>query len=176
MGDTPHALSPSLVELARALASREAGLAVVLTYRSDGTAHASVVNAGVVTHPVSGEPAVGFVVQGGAAKEAANLRARPEATVVFRSGWDWVAIEGDVDLVGPDDRECVGSDAAASVFHEIYAAAIGGTPDDWVTRVMGAIEVERHTAVLLRPSRGLKPDGIGSLNKRHSCRSANCYS
>jgi hypothetical protein len=110
------------------------------------------VNAGVVTHPVSGKPAVGFVVQGGARKKLANLRARPEATVVFRSGRDWVAIEGDVDLVGPDDQDCVGSDAAASVFHEIYAAAIGGTPDDWAA-LDGAIERERHTAVLVRPSR-----------------------
>jgi len=141
-----------LLERARELASREAGLAVVVTHRSDGTAHASVVNAGVVYHPVSGEPAVGFVVQGGARKKLANLRARKRATVVFRSGWDWVAIEGDVDLVGPDDGDDINSDAVASVFHEIYAAAIGGTPEDWAARD-DAIEREKHTAVLVRPTR-----------------------
>lgn len=137
---------------ARDLASREAGLAVVVTYRSDGGAHVSVVNAGVVDHPVSGEPVVGFVVQGGGRKKLENLRARPTATVVFRSGWDWVAVEGDVDLVGPDDRECLPWPDAMAVFHEIYSAAIGGSPEDWAGRA-DAIEQERHAAVLIRPGR-----------------------
>ena len=141
-----------LLGRARELGSREAGLAVVVTCRSDGTAQASVVNAGIVNHPLSGEPAVGFVVQGGARRKLANLRARPTVTVVFRSGWDWVAIEGDVDLVGPDDRDQVHTDFTATVFHEIYAAAIGGTPDDWAARD-DVIEREGHTAVLVRPIR-----------------------
>ncbi len=146
-------MNSSLLEQARELASREAGLAVVVTYRPDGTAQASVVNAGIVDHPVTGELAVGFVVQGGARKKLTNLRARRVATVVFRSGWDWVGIEGDVDLVGPDDRlDGVGSSSVAAVFHEIYAAAIGGTPDDWAARDE-VIEQERHTAVLVRPTR-----------------------
>ena len=150
--DAARALSSSLLERARELAAREAGLAVVVTYRSDGTAHASVVNAGVVKHPVSGAPAVGFVVQGGARKKLANLRARPLATVVFRSGWEWLAIEGDVDLVAPEQGDRVRSDAARSVFHEIYAAAIGGTPDDWAASD-DAVERDGHTAVLVRPTR-----------------------
>ena len=87
-----------LLDQARELALREAGLAVVVTHRPDGTTQASVVNAGIVDHPVTGEPVVGFVVQGGARKKLANLRVKPAATVVFRSGWDWVAIEGDADL------------------------------------------------------------------------------
>jgi hypothetical protein len=142
-----------LLDRARELASREAGLAVVVTHRSDGTAQASVVNAGVLDHPVTGEPAIGFVVQGGARKKLANLRARPVTTVVFRSGWDWVSIEGDVDLIGPDDRpNSLAPEAVPGVFHEIYAAAIGGTPDDWTARD-AVIEQEGHTAVLVRPTR-----------------------
>lgn len=145
-------LSTSLLEQARALASSEGGLVVVVTYRSDGTAQASVVNAGVLDHPISGEPAVGFVVQGGARKKLENLRARRSATVVFRSGWDWVTVEGDVDLVGPDDRDCMPWPDGTSVFHEIYSAAIGGSPGDWKERD-SAIDEERHTAVFVRPRR-----------------------
>jgi hypothetical protein len=150
--DADRALRLSLLERAGELASREAGLAVVVTYRADGTAPASVVNAGIVAHPLSGEHAVGFVVQGGARRKLANLRTRPRATVVFRSGWDWVAIEGEVDLVGPDDRDHLPWDDSASVFHTIYATAIGGTPDDWAQRD-DVIERQRHTAVLVRPIR-----------------------
>jgi hypothetical protein len=146
-------MNSSLLEQARELASREAGLAVVVTQRPDGTAQASVVNAGLILHPLTQELAVGFVVQGGARKKLANLRARPVATVVFRSGWEWVSIEGDVDLVGPDDRlEGVRPESVDAVFHEIYAAAIGGTPDDWAARD-GEIQRERHAAVLVRPAR-----------------------
>jgi hypothetical protein len=143
----------SLLDRARELGSREAGLAVVVTTRADGSAHASVVNAGIVTHPVIGEPVVGFVVQGGARRKLRYLRTRPHATVVFRSGWEWVAIEGDVDLAGPDDvLDGIAPDHPTRLFHDIYAAAIGGTPDDWAARDP-AIENERHTAVLVRATR-----------------------
>lgn len=142
-----------LLDQARELASREGGLAVVVTHRADGTAQASVVNAGVLDHPVTGEPAVGFVVQGRARKKLANLRARPVTTIVFRSGWDWVGIEGAVELIGPDDQSGdISSEALPSVFHEIYAAAIGGAPGDWAARDT-VIEREGHTAVLVRPTR-----------------------
>lgn len=150
--DDPDSASPSLLDLARELALRETGLAVVVTYRADGSAHASVVNAGVLQHPVSGDPVVGFVVQGRGRKKLDNLRRRRAATVVFRSGWDWVAIEGRVDLIGPDDRDCLPWPDARAVFHEIYSAAIGGSPDDWAGRD-AAIEEERHAAVLVRPAR-----------------------
>jgi hypothetical protein len=143
----------TLLNRAQELASRESGIAVVITLRGDDTAQASVVNAGVLEHPVSGERAVGFVVQGGARKKLAYLRARPVATVVFRSGWEWVAIEGDVDLVGPDERPAgLAAEAVASVFHEIYAAAIGGSPEDWAEHD-AAIEGEGHVAALVRPTR-----------------------
>ena len=146
-------MNSSLLERARELASREAGLAVVVTQRPDGTAQASVVNAGLIVHPLTSEPAVGFVVQGGERTKLTNLRARRVATVVFRSGWEWVSIEGDVDLVGPNDElDGVESESVAAVFHAIYAAAIGGAPDDWAARDE-VIERERHTAVLVRPTR-----------------------
>ena len=82
----------SSLEEVRRLASADAGLAVAVTVRPDGTPHASVVNAGVLPHPVDGEPVVGFVAAGGAVK-LRNMRTRPYASVVFRTGWEWVAAE-----------------------------------------------------------------------------------
>ncbi|MCU1355102.1 MAG: pyridoxamine 5-phosphate oxidase [Acidimicrobiales bacterium] len=140
-----------LLDRARELAARDGGLAVVITYCADGAAAASVVNAGIVSHPVTGEPAVGYAIQGAARKKLANLRARRQSTVIFRSGWDWVAIEGEVDLVGPDDSLAgIEGDEVIGVFHEIYVAAIGGTLDDWASRD-AAITLERHAAVPVRP-------------------------
>ena len=108
-------------------------------------------NASVLAHPVSGDPVVGLVVQGGTRKHA-NLRRRPRATIVFRVGWEWVAVDGPVDLAGPDDA-LVGLDAGRvpQVLRDVFSAA-GGTHDDWdeYDRVMAA---ERRLAVLVTPER-----------------------
>src|ERR1700684_330161 len=76
-------------------------LAVVATTRADGSLQASVVHAGTLPHPVSGEPVVAFVTYG--RTKLSNLRARPRATVVFRAGWEWIAVEGTCELIGPHD-------------------------------------------------------------------------
>ena len=76
-------------------------LAVVATTRADGTVQASVVNAGLLAHPVSGEKVIAFVTYGKA--KLANLRSRPRATIVFRAGWQWASAEGRCDIIGPDD-------------------------------------------------------------------------
>lgn len=133
------------------LSSAEGGLAVVSTTRRDGSVQSSVVNAGVLAHPVSGQHVVGLVVRGLATK-LRLLRARPRATVVFRSGWQWAAVDGPVELAGPDDS-LSGFDATAlpQLLRDVFTAA-GGTHDDWATydRVMAE---ERRTAVLVRPER-----------------------
>lgn len=125
-------------------------LAVVATTRADGSVQASVVNAGLLDHPVSGERVVAFVTYGKA--KLANLRARPRATAVFRAGWQWAAVEGTCEIAGPDDP-LPGFDEAAlpSLLRSVFAAA-GGTHDDWPTfdRVM---REQRRAAVLLRPDR-----------------------
>src|SRR3954452_5008707 len=84
-----------------ALAAREHGLAVVSTLRADATIQTSVVNAGRLAHPSSGRPVLGFVIYGRV--KLANLRARPQVTLTFRSGWEWIAVEGRAELAGPDD-------------------------------------------------------------------------
>jgi len=133
------------------LVAGDHGLVVVSVTRGDGTISSSVVNAGVLPHPVTGEGVVGMVVRGGTRK-LANWRARPYANVVIRSGWQWAAAEGRVDLIGPDDP-APGFDAERLrlLLREIFTAA-GGTHEDFDTydRVM---REERRTAVFVHPDR-----------------------
>lgn len=132
------------------IAAGDHHLAVVGTARADGSIQASVVNAGVLEHPVSREGVVGFVTYGKA--KLANLRSRPLATVVFRAGWRWAAVEGGCELVGPDEP-LAGFDASRlpELLRAVFRAA-GGDHDDWATfdRVMAE---ERRVAVLVRPER-----------------------
>jgi PPOX class probable F420-dependent enzyme len=127
------------------------GLVVVSTARPDGTIQSSVVNAGVIDHPVTNERVVAFVSMG-AARRLTNLRARPRATVVIRAGWQWAGVEGPVELAGPDDHlEGVDSEGLRLLLRNIFTAA-GGTHDDWdeYDRVMAT---ERRVAVLVGPER-----------------------
>ncbi|MDP9334057.1 MAG: pyridoxamine 5'-phosphate oxidase family protein [Actinomycetota bacterium] len=143
---------PPLLNRARELGARESGLAVAVTGRADGSFQATVVNAGVLNHPVTGETIVGFVARGHARK-LENLRARPDLTVVFRSGWDWVAVEGTAELAGPDDVvDGMQPRDIPRLLREVYAAAVGGAADDWA-ELDDTFAAERHTAVLVRPRR-----------------------
>ena len=127
------------------------GLVVVSTARADGTIQSSVVNAGVLDHPLTGEPVVGLV-SGGSSKRLTNLRERPRATVVIRAGWRWAGVEGPVDLAGPDDPlGDIDAERLRKLLREIFTAA-GGTHEDWdeYDRVMAN---ERRVAVLVTPER-----------------------
>jgi len=93
-----------MTDLARfeALVPLDHGLSVIVTRRADTTPHTSVVNAGVLRHPVTGERSVAFVAAGGTRK-LVHLRADPTIAVVVRAGWQWTAVEGQAQLLGPDD-------------------------------------------------------------------------
>ena len=134
-----------------ALVPADGGLAIVAIALTDGSVHASVANAGVLAHPLTGAPVVGIVAVGGARK-VAHLRAHPRATVTLRAGWRWAAVDGPVDLAGPDDPlPGIDDEQLRLLLREIFTAA-GGTHDDWDTydQVMAA---ERRTAVLISPQR-----------------------
>lgn len=132
------------------VAAADHHLAVLCTTRADGTVQASVVNAGVLDHPLTGEPVVGLVAAGRA--KLANLRRRPQATVVFRAQWQWIAVEGPGQVVGPDDY-LQGFDPAQlpALLRAIFTVA-GGTHEDWAEydRVMAE---ERRAAVFVAPRR-----------------------
>jgi PPOX class probable F420-dependent enzyme len=141
---------PSLDAFAR-LVPLDHGLVVASTARADGTVQSSVVNAGVLDHPTTGEPVVAFVAAGGSRK-LDNLRARPRATVVIRAGWQWCAAEGAAELAGPDDAmEGIDSDRLRVLLRDVFVAA-GGDHDDWdeYDRVMAD---ERRVAVFVTSER-----------------------
>lgn len=141
---------PSRLDPVRRMVAAEQGLVVVTTIRADGTVQGSVVNAGVLGHPVSGTPVVGFVTYGGV--KLANLRVRPATTLVFRSGWQWVAVEGIAELIGPDDAlPGFEPEGLPQLLRDVFTAA-GGSHDDWAEydRVMAE---QRRVAVLVDPQR-----------------------
>ena len=132
------------------IARQDKYLAVVSTLRSDGTIQSTVVNAGVLPHPVNGADVIGFVTYG--ATKLANLRKRPQLSITFRSGWEWATVEGHVELIGPDDPSpSIGADRLRLLLREIFRAA-GGSHDDWdgYDRTMAE---QRRTAVLISPTR-----------------------
>jgi PPOX class probable F420-dependent enzyme len=127
------------------------GLCVVSTLRGDGSAQSSVVNAGVLEHPLQGGQVVGLVATGGSRK-LHNLRADPRATIVARAGWRWATVEGDAGIIGPDDpHPAVDSEALRLLLRDIFRAA-GGTHDDWDTYDRAMAE-QRRAAVLITPRR-----------------------
>ncbi|MCB0933426.1 MAG: TIGR03618 family F420-dependent PPOX class oxidoreductase [Mycobacterium sp.] len=136
---------------AAGLASGDNGLAVVSTLRADHTIQASLVNAGVVAHPSTNLPVLGFVTYGRI--KLANLRARPQLAVTFRNGWQWATVEGTAELAGPDDtqRWLHGAEHLRLLLREVFTAC-GGTHDDWneYDRVMAE---QGRTVVLITPTR-----------------------
>jgi len=135
---------------AAALGRDEHGLVVVSTVRADGTIQSSVVNAGVLAHPTTGEAVLAFVTYGPV--KLANLRVRPQLAATFRSGWQWGTVEGHAQLAGPDDPQpWLDSERLRLLLREVFVAA-GGEHDNWAEydRVMAE---QRRTIVLVQPSR-----------------------
>ena len=127
------------------------GLAVVSFGRSDGSVHSSLVNAGVMDHPVTGVESVALVVRGNTVK-LRHWRHTPEATIVFKSGWSWIGVEGTTTIIGPDDHlDGFDPSGIPRLLRDVFTAA-GGTHEDWdqYDRVMAA---ERRTAVFVHPAR-----------------------
>lgn len=127
------------------------GLSVVVTLRADGTPQTTVVNAGVLPHPITGDQVVAFVAAG-RARKLAHLRAEPRIAVVVRAGWRWATAEGRAQLIGPDDPDpAVDDERLRHLLRHIFSAA-GGTHDDWDTYDQ-VMRQERRTAVLVSPTR-----------------------
>ncbi|CAM3316614.1 pyridoxamine 5'-phosphate oxidase family protein [Kibdelosporangium persicum] len=127
------------------------GLCVFNTVRPDRGIQSSVVNAGVLEHPLRAGRVVGLVAMGGSRK-LHNLRAEPRATIVARAGWRWATVEGSAEIVGPDDpHPDVDGEALRLLLQTIFRAA-GGTHEDWGAYDRAMAE-ERRAAVLLTPLR-----------------------
>ncbi len=142
-----------MAELAdfEAFVPKDHGLAVMTVIGLDGRMRPSVVNVGVLDHPVTGTRVVGAVIQG-RARKLADLRARPRVSVVLRAGWQWAAVEGSAEIIGPDaPAEGVGPERLRLLLREVFTSAGGQHEDfDEFDRVMAT---ERRAAVLITPDR-----------------------
>jgi PPOX class probable F420-dependent enzyme len=140
----------------RNVASQESGLCVVTVQRGDGTMAASVVNAGVMAHPLTGSDVVAYVARG--TKKLEHLRGDPQTTVVARNGWRWAAIEGTAELFGPDDTHPdIDAERLRLLLREVFTAA-GGSHDDW-DEYDQVMRDERSAAVLIAPSKSYPTAG-----------------
>lgn len=139
------------LEDAFALARDDNGLAVVSTLRADNTIQSSLINAGPLPHPATGEPTLGFVTYGRV--KLANLRARPQIAVTFRTGWQWATVEGHAELAGPDDPQpwLEPDGTLARLLRDVFTAA-GGTHDNW-DQYDATMREQRRAAVLVTPTR-----------------------
>jgi PPOX class probable F420-dependent enzyme len=136
----------------RTVVELDHGLATVATTRADGTVQATVVHAGVVDHPRTGEPVAAFVARPGTRK-LTHLRERPAVALTWRAGWAWTTVEGDAELAGPG-HPADGIDGATllALLRAIYTAAGGGEHEDWAEFDREMMS-EGRTAVLVRALR-----------------------
>jgi PPOX class probable F420-dependent enzyme len=151
MGVLARGGAVTTLDEAVALAASDRGLAIVATLRADATIQSSLVNVGLIAHPVDdSDHVLGFVTYGRI--KLANLRARPQLAVTFRNGWQWATVEGNAEIAGPDDPQpWLEPDKLPQLLRTIFRAA-GGSHDDWdeYDRVMAE---QRRAAVLVRPTR-----------------------
>jgi hypothetical protein len=139
------------LNLVRELAEGDDHLAVLAANRVDGTIHASLVKAGVLDHPDTGQAVIGVVVAG-SARKLDHLRHSGHATVVFKHGYRWVSAEGPVQLIRPADSATGDLDTPLPALLRLIYQAAGGSHDDW-EEFDRAMRDDRRSAVLVRASK-----------------------
>ena len=139
-----------LEDVTQFLAS-ETGLATISTTQMDGRVLSSIANCGVIQNPLTGSDCVALVSAGRAAR-LDHVRRGSEVTIAVRRGWNWLAVTGKADLIGPSDPAS-GFDAEALrlLLREIYEAA-GGRHDDFDEYDRQMVK-DGRTAVLVDPAR-----------------------
>lgn len=120
------------LEEATALAREENGLAVISTLRADLTIQSSLVNAGALDHPSTGERVLAFVTYGKV--KLGNLRTRPQVTATFRKGGQWATVEGEAQLMQPHDPQLwLDAERLRLLLREVFVAAA------WRARGLGHV-------------------------------------
>ena len=118
------------IETLRNYLSEETGLATISTIQIDGRILSSVVNCGIIEHPLTGDTCVAFVSTGHAAR-LKHIRRGSQVTIAVRRGWNWLSATGPADLIGPDDlSDGIDSQRLRLLLREVFQAA-GGTHENF---------------------------------------------
>ncbi|SUZ86574.1 uncharacterized protein METZ01_LOCUS39428, partial [marine metagenome] len=113
------------IEEVRTYLATENGLAIVSTTQADARVLSSVVNCGVIDHPITGVPCVAFVSAGGAAR-LGHVRRGSQVTIAIRRDWTWRSVTGPADLIGPGDLpDGIDAEALRLLLREVFQAASG---------------------------------------------------
>jgi hypothetical protein len=92
------------------------------------------------------------LVSAGRAARLDHVRRGSEVTIAIRRGWNWIAVTGQADLIGPSDPAAnITVEDLRLLLREIYQAA-GGTHDDFEEYDQEMVRGGR-TAVLVEPAR-----------------------
>ena len=130
---------------------QETGLATVSTIQKDGRILSSVVNCGVLPHPITQELCVAFVSAGNAAR-LKHIERGSQVTVAIRREWKWVSVSGEADLFGPEHlSENFDPEQLRILLRDVFISA-GGVHDDFEEydkvmasdkRVVVCVEIEQ---------------------------------
>ena len=131
--------------------SEETGLATVSTTQADGRILSTVVNCGMIEHPLTGETCVAFV-SGGNAARLKHVNRGSQITVSVRRGWAWSSATGPADLIRPESLpEGINAEEMRLLLREVFHAA-GGVHDD-LEEYDRAMTEEKRVVVCVTPDR-----------------------
>ena len=107
----------------------ETGLVTVSTTQVDGRVLSSVVNCGMIEHPLTGDTCVAFV-SGSKAARLKHIDRGSQVTITARRGWAWSSVTGPADLIRPEQvPETIDKEQMRLLLREVFHAA-GGVHDD----------------------------------------------
>jgi PPOX class probable F420-dependent enzyme len=131
--------------------SEETGLATVSTTQADGRVLSSVVNCGMIKHPLTGDTCVAFV-SGSKAARLRHIDRGSQVTVNVRRGWIWSSVTGPADLIRPESLpESIDAEQMRLLLREVFHAA-GGVHDD-LEEYDRAMAQEERVVVCITPKR-----------------------
>ena len=131
--------------------SAETGLATVSTTQADGRILSTVVNCGMIEHPLTGDTCVAFV-SGGNAARLKHVDRGSQVTVSVRRGWSWSSATGPADLIRPESLpEGINAEEMRLLLREVFHAA-GGVHDD-LEEYDRAMAEEKRVVVCVIPDR-----------------------
>ena len=131
--------------------SEETGLATISTSQVDGRVLSSVVNCGMIEHPLTGDVCVAFV-SGSKAARLKHIDRGSQVTISVRRGWAWSSATGSADLIRPESLpESIDAEQMRLLLREVFHAA-GGVHDD-LEEYDRAMAQEKRVVVCVTPER-----------------------